>query len=124
MNGGQVLAFTRNRHVQDGDLRRSGHQGQLIINALMHLRAKGTSSTDTLRYLAVLMRHTDTNGVSPVDLYRLGRLGLSIDPAKVRNVTIPGDIRMIGAKSVAIVPAEQAVPLFADFVDDAVLQSH
>ncbi|MGH2684529.1 MAG: LCP family protein [Actinomycetota bacterium] len=124
MNGGQVLAFSRNRHLPDGDLRRSGHQGQLIINTLMHLRAKGTSATDTLRYLAVLMRHTDAQGLPPLELYRLGRLGLSIDPAKIRNVTLPGRVRMIGARSVVIVPAEQAVPLFADFVDDGVLQAH
>ena len=124
MNGGQVLAFTRNRHLPDGDLRRSGHQGQLIINTLMHLRAKGSSPTDTLRYLAVLMRHIDAQGLGTVDLYRLGRLGLSIDPAKLRSVTIPGRIRTIGAMSVVIVPAEQAIPLFADFVDDGVLQAH
>ena len=124
MNGGQVLAFTRNRHLPDGDLRRSGHQGQLIINALMHLRSKGTSPTDTLKYLAVLMRHTDTQGLPPLELYRLGQLGLSIDPGQVRNVTIPGRIRMVGDKSVVIVPAEQAAPLFVDFVDDAVLQGH
>ena len=124
MNGGQVLAVTRNRHLPDGDLRRTGHQGQLIINALMHLRSQGTSSTDTLRYLAVLMRHIDSNGVGTVDLYRLGRLGLSIDPGKVRNVTIPGRITMVGDKSVVVVPAQQAAPLFVDFVDDAVLQGH
>lgn len=124
MNGGQALAFTRNRHIPDGDIRRSGHQGQLIVNALMHLRTMGTSSTDTLRYLAVLMRHTDAQGLPPIELYRLGRLGLSIDPANVRSVTIPGRIRMVGDKSVVIVPAAQAVPLFADFVDDGVLQGH
>ena len=124
MNGGQALAFTRNRHLPDGDLRRTGHQGQLIINALMHLRSLGTSSVDTLRYLAVLMRNTDTNGISSVDLYRLGRLGLSIDPADVRSVTIPGKITNVGSKSVVVVPAERAVPLFGDFVDDAVLQGH
>jgi polyisoprenyl-teichoic acid--peptidoglycan teichoic acid transferase len=124
MNGGEVLAFTRNRHLPDGDFRRTGHQGQLIINSLMHLRASGTSPTDTLRYLAVLMRHTDTQGLPPLELYRLGRLGLSIDPAQVRSVTLPGKIRTVSGKSVVIVPAEQAVPLFGDFVDDAVLQGH
>lgn len=123
MNGGQALAFSRNRHIPDGDLRRSEDQGALILAALDKLRGQGTSASQTLRYLTVLARHTRTQGMSLRDLYRLGRLGLSIDPGNVRNVVAPSRLGTVGAASV-VFSAPNAAPLFADFRDDGVLQTH
>ena len=51
------------------------------------------------------------------------RLTLSIDPASVRNVTMPSSIGTAGAASV-VFPAAGAESLFADFRDDAVLETH
>jgi hypothetical protein len=73
--------------------------------------------------LAVLVRHTDLHGVGLADLYHLGRLGLSIDPAKVRNMTMPSSLGNAGAASV-VFPAGAAGGVFADFRDDAVMQTH
>ena len=123
MDGPGALAFSRNRHTPGGDFARTTHQGVLILAALSKLRAAGTGPAATFRYLAVLGRHTRMDGVSLAELYRLGRLGLSIDPARVRNVTMPGSTGSAGAQSVVFAsPSAQA--LFADLRDDAVLQAH
>ena len=108
LTGSQALAFSRNRHIPDGDLRRTGHQGQLIIHALAELQRDGRSATDTLRYLEVLYRTVRVDGV---------------DPANVRNYTMPARLGFVGRASVVFVhPA--AGSLFADMADDAILQTH
>ncbi|MDQ6726615.1 MAG: LCP family protein [Actinomycetota bacterium] len=123
MDGGAALAFARNRHLVGNDFTRTQDQGILILTALAQLRASQPAIANTLKWMAVLARHTTLDGVGLGDLYRLGRLALSIDPANVRNVTMPGTGGMVGALSVVFVdPAAQS--LFADFRDDAILESN
>jgi hypothetical protein len=55
-----------------------------------------------------------------VDLYRLGRLALSIDPARIRNVVVP---TVDTGKSTVLGLDPSASTLFADFADDAVLET-
>lgn len=125
MGGAQAFAFSRNRQIAGGDLARTQNQGSLIVAALAKLRADGVGSSPvkTFKALAVLGRHAQLTGVGVKDLYQLGRLGLSIDPAQVRNVTMPARLGFAGSASVVFV-APAAGPLFADFRDDAVLQAH
>lgn len=122
LDGAQALAFSRNRHIPDGDVRRSEHQGLLVIAALAKLRAD-TSAATTIRHLAVLARHARLDGVRLTDAFKLGRLALSLDPASVRNVTMPSAVGSAGAASV-VFPAAGAEALFADFRDNAVLDAH
>ena len=123
LTGGQVLAYARNRHVPGGDLTRTQHQGELIVAALSQLRNEGGGPAAALRKLSVLVRHTRVEGVSVTDLYRLGLVGLSIDPALVRNITPPARLGFVGTSSVVFLTGE-AGGLFADFADDAILQAH
>ena len=126
MNGGETFQFVRSRHgVPDGDLSRTVNQGTVIIAALAKLRADGalSSPAKVLKSLATLGRNCRLSGVGLTDLYNLGRLGLSIDPARVRNVGMPASIGVAGGASV-VFAAPAAGPLFADFRDDAVLQAH
>jgi len=123
LGGAHVLAFARDRNTPAGDFDRTANQGQLIIHALESLRRKGTSGIDVVHYLDVLFRNVRTEGVSSTDLYRLARAGLALDPGAVRNVTLPGRTGQVGAASVVLV-SPAAGGLFADFVDDAVLQGH
>jgi hypothetical protein len=76
-----------------------------------------------MKYLGVMMRYTRTEGISSADLVRLGRLALSIDPGNVRNVVMPGQGATIAGISY-VVTSPEAPGLFADFADDATLQSH
>lgn len=124
MDGGQVLAFSRNRNVRDGDLVRTANQGQVLQHALGTLRSQGTRPADVLGQLDVLLRGVAVHGVGPVDLYRLGRAALAIDPANVRNITMPAQIGMINRLSVVLLRLPDATGFFQDFADDGVLQGH
>lgn len=121
MDGGAALAFARNRNLAGGDFTRTHDQGILILAGLSKLRDSAPSAANTLRWMAVLARHTRFEGIGFGDLYRLGRLALSVDPADVRNVTMPGTIGSAANQSVVFV-GPSAPALFADFRDDAVLQ--
>jgi anionic cell wall polymer biosynthesis LytR-Cps2A-Psr (LCP) family protein len=124
MNGEQALAFSRDRHIPDGDLMRTAHQGQLIVHALSDLRQKGTSGTDVIRRLDTLYRNVKTIGISPVELFRLARAALAIDPGNVRNYTMPARVGKVGAASVVFVKQPEAGSVFVDFADDGILQNH
>ena len=117
LDGTAALALTRNRGLSGGDFSRTRNQGILILAGLAKLRAEGASPVQTLKALAVLLRHTTLHGVGVADLYRLGRLGLSIDPANVTNVTMPGTSGSAGGASV-VFPTAGAAGVFADLRDD------
>ncbi len=123
MNGTDALAFSRNRKgFTDGDFSRTQNQGHLIISTLAQLQKENTGAVGTVENLAILGRHTKLSGVSLGELYNLARLGLSVPASDVRNVTMPGTAGNAGGASV--VYPSGADGLFADFADDAVLQSN
>jgi LCP family protein required for cell wall assembly len=121
MDGGAALAFARNRGVAGGDLTRTQDQGILMLAGLSKLRDSAPTAANTLKWMAVLARHTRFEGIGFGDLYRLGRLALTFDPDEVRNVTMPGTTGSAANQSVVFVGAS-APALFADFRDDAILQ--
>lgn len=121
MDGGAALAFSRNRHLTGGDFTRTQDQGILILAGLSKMRDSAPTPVNTLKWLAVFTKYARLDGIGLGDLYRLGRLALSIDPANVRNVTMPGNAGQEGDQSVVYVGAA-APGLFADFRDDAILQ--
>jgi LCP family protein required for cell wall assembly len=121
MDGGAALAFTRNRTLAGGDFTRTHNQGILILAGLSKLRDSSPSAANTIKWMGVLARHTRFQGIGFGDLYRLGRLALSIDPADVRNITMPGTTGSAANQSVVFVGAS-APALFADFRDDAIIQ--
>ncbi len=121
MDGGAALAFARNRSLSGGDFTRTHDQGILILAGLSKLRDSAPNAANTLKWMAVLARHTRFDGIGLGDLYRLGRLALTIDPANVRNVTMPGSAGRAANQSV-VFAGDGAPGLFADFRDDAILQ--
>jgi len=122
MDGGAALAFARNRGISGGDFSRTQNQGILILSALAKLRAEDPTPANVFKWLSVMTRHTRYDGVSLAELYRLGRLALAIDPAAIRNVTMPGVGAQAGVQSV-VYPTAAAGTLFADFRDDAIVIS-
>ncbi len=121
MNGDSALRFNRDRHdLPRGDIDRSGNQGAFIVAALAQLQRNNLGAAGTLSAIATLGAHTQIEGMSLTDLYRFGRLALSIDPANIKNVVIP-----VGSGSgTRLALTGDAAGLFADFADDAVLQTH
>ena len=122
MSGEQVLALSRDRKDFEitGDVARSGNQALVIVSALATLRAQNPGDAGTIKLAATLANHVVTENVSLVDLFRLGRLALSIDPVNVRSVTIP----VGGGSGTNLSVGAGAASLFQDFADDAVLQAH
>ena len=123
LDGGGALAFARNRNLAGGDFTRTENQGRLLLAGLAKLRNEGANAASILHHVAVFARHGRFEGLSLGELYRLGRLAASLDPANVRNVVMPGSVGRAGGASVGFV-GPSAEGLFADFADDAILQSH
>jgi LCP family protein required for cell wall assembly len=119
MNGGQSLAFSRDRHdFPSSDLIRTQNQGRLLIGALRSMNTSANYAAGEFKLLSLFGRHAQLQGVGLKDLYRLGRIAHRLDPAKVRNVLWPTG----GGSCLAATGA--GASLAADFKDDAVLQTH
>jgi LCP family protein required for cell wall assembly len=123
MQGAGALSYARNRHIPDGDIARTTNQGWLLVAGLAKARSVADSPFAKMRLLGMMARHTHYDGVGLRDLYGLVQLGLSIDPANVRNVTMPSAIGKVG-KADVVFAAAGSEELFADFRDDALLQNH
>ena len=123
MMGPGALSFARNRNIPNGDIARTTNHGWLLIGGLERAREVATSPFETVRMAGILARHTRFEGTSLRELYSLMHLGLSIDPANVRNLTMPAAIGKVGAADV-VFPGAGAPEVFADFRDDAIVQSH
>ena len=121
LNGTQTLAFSRDRHDFNllGDIARTGDQAIVIVSALAMLRAQNPGDAGTLRLTAILARHVRMMNVDPIELFRLGRLALSIDPANVKSITIP-----VGSgQGTNLVIGGGGAALFRDFADDGVVET-
>jgi LCP family protein required for cell wall assembly len=123
MSGLSLLAYSRDRksYPAEGDRQRSVNQGKAIIAALATLRGQNPGAAGTARLVAILARHVRTENMGLTQLYDLGRLALSLDPARVKNVLLPTGASGNGTN---LGVAAGAQDLFADFRDDAILQSH
>ena len=117
MNGTAALAFSRDRHdFPQSDIIRTNNQGVLILTAMSQLRNQMQNAGGEFHLLMLLGRHAQLDGIGVKDLYRLGRVAFSLDPAHVKNITIPvtnGSCLGLGGG---------AAGLFADFRDDGVVQ--
>ncbi|MDQ1456282.1 MAG: polyisoprenyl-teichoic acid--peptidoglycan teichoic acid transferase [Actinomycetota bacterium] len=120
MNGLDALAFSRDRHdFPQSDIIRTSNQGRLILDAMRELRTKMQTASGEFKLLALLGRHAQLDGIGIKDLYHLGRLAFSLEPDQIKNITVP----YTGGRSCLTVGAT-AAGLFADFRDDALVESH
>jgi polyisoprenyl-teichoic acid--peptidoglycan teichoic acid transferase len=122
MGGDSLLAYSRDRksYPTEGDRQRTVNQGKAIIAALATFKAQNPGAAGMLRLTSILARHVRTEGLDLSGMYDLGRLAIGLDPARIRNVLVPTGAG--GGTNLAITPEAQG--LFADFADDATLQSH
>jgi len=122
VNGEGALGFARDRKdFNAGDIDRSYNQGTIILSALRTLRGRDPSLRSTLEMTAMLGRHVKMEGVTLGELFRLGRFALTLDPAGIKNITVP--VGGGSATSTNLDLTGDAPALFADFADDGVVQS-
>jgi LCP family protein required for cell wall assembly len=119
MNGDAALRFSRDRHdFPQSDIIRTNNQGLVILAGIAQMQKSAQTAAGEFHLITLLYQHAQLMNLGVTDLYRLGRLVQDIPVSNIRNVTIPiggGNCLSLGG---------DAPGFFADFRDDAVLQSH
>jgi LCP family protein required for cell wall assembly len=119
MTGDEALRFSRDRHdFPQSDIVRTENQGLLIIAGIAQMQKSAQSAGGQFKLIKLLYQHAQLDNLGVTDLFRLGRVMYDIPVKDIRNVTIP-----IGGGSCLELTGD-APGMFADFADDAVLQSH
>ncbi len=114
-----ALAFSRDRHdFPQSDIVRTNNQGLLILAAMSQLRRQARTAYGEFHLISLLYQHAQLSGLGIGDLFRLGRMMFDVPAAQIRNTNIP-----VGGGN--CLPLDASAPgFFADFRDDAVLESH
>lgn len=121
-SGAEALAYSRNRRdTAYGDFSRSQNQGNLILATLAKMRSEVGDDDGLMGWIRVLVRHVQLD-VPRDHLPPLGALARRLQPERLTNVVAPGRVGTAGGKSVVYL-TEDAVRLFHDLRDDAVLGS-
>lgn len=101
MQGGDLLAFSRNRkNTPRGDFSRTENQGIVIIAALGKFRNEvGGDPHRVFDYIKATQRHIKIT-VPMHEMFKLALLAKEIDPAAIQNVNVPGSSGSAGSASV------------------------
>jgi polyisoprenyl-teichoic acid--peptidoglycan teichoic acid transferase len=101
LRGGEVLAFSRDRHsLPNGDFGRSENGGRVIIAALTQFRKEYERDPGSLiRWVSAGMRSVSTD-LPLSDVVRLAMLCSRIPPGNVRTVVLPGSVGSAGGLSI------------------------
>jgi len=120
MGGVDALALARNRHATpNGDFSRSENQGRILLAALTKFRRDASDPLLLVKYIAAFRREV-VSDVPASELLDLALIARTINPAKVRNLVLPGSSAMIGSASVVLL-APGAQDVFKRIRDDATL---
>jgi polyisoprenyl-teichoic acid--peptidoglycan teichoic acid transferase len=118
--GGEALAYSRDRgDVEDGDFTRSLHQGNVLLSALAKMRSEVGDDGGLLHWLDVMRKYVKFE-LPAGELPKVAALARRTDPARLKNVVLPGRIGYAGKASVVYL-TEDAPRLFNDLRDDAVI---
>jgi LCP family protein required for cell wall assembly len=119
MTGDLALRFSRDRHdFPQSDIIRTNNQGLVILAGIEQMQKTAQSAAGEFHLITLLYQHAQLMNLGVTDLFRLGRLVQDIPVSNIRNVTIPiggGNCLSLGG---------DAQGFFADFRDDAILESH
>ena len=121
LTGYEAMAYSRIRHaLLRGDFDRSAHQ-QVVVKAIQKkVRRNRDKPGFIARGVVSAMRNLHTD-LSPVELFKLGHVLADIDPAKVTNCVVQGDIGNIDGQSVVLPFVQMARRMGEDAKKDAVI---
>ena len=117
----EALAFSRIRHgLPGGDFDRTLNQGRVLKAGLDRARevADNPGKFEQMMMRAISRMDTD---LSPAELYRLGRVMLTIHPNGVRNCRIIGGFGSAGGASIVVPHLEQLHRLVRQARGDATI---
>src|SRR6266540_1335470 len=100
-NGDQALAYSRARHgTPQGDITRSGHQGQVLLGGLgTFQRQVAKDPTQLMKWLAAMHDEVQVN-LPFTETMRLALYATTVSPSRINNVVAPGVPGSAGGASV------------------------
>jgi polyisoprenyl-teichoic acid--peptidoglycan teichoic acid transferase len=123
LTGGEVLAFSRDRHsLRQGDFGRQENGGRVILAALAQFQKEYKADPSRLfTWLAGGLRNLDTD-IPINELLDLAFTVAKIPAGPVRNVVLPGSVGSTGGLSVVYIDSGRARAIFADAQADGALK--
>lgn len=123
MNGSEALSFSRIRYgLPGGDFDRSRNQGRVIKAGLKRARALAETPGRFERMMLSAVSRMDTD-LSPAEMYKLGRVMLTVNPGQVRNCVVPGGTGSAGGASVVFLDRGALARLMGHVRRDATLRA-
>jgi LCP family protein required for cell wall assembly len=121
MNGSDALGFSRIRHgLPGGDFDRTLNQGRVLKAGLERARALADQPGKFEQMMWRAISRMNSN-LSPAEMYRLGRVMLTIHPNGVRNCRITGGFGTAGGASIVNPDLDRLHRLVRDARGDGVL---
>jgi polyisoprenyl-teichoic acid--peptidoglycan teichoic acid transferase len=121
IDGREALAFSRIRYgLPRGDFDRSLNQGRVLKAGLRQARQLADSRGRFEWLVLGALTQLETN-MSPSELYRLGRVVLEVEPAKVDNCVATGGFGSAGGASVVLLNRGSLARVVRDVRRDATL---
>jgi polyisoprenyl-teichoic acid--peptidoglycan teichoic acid transferase len=124
LNGHSALAFARARHaLPQGDFGRSENQGRLMAAALAQFRREFTKDPGRLLiWIAALLKNAQTE--IPLDeLMTLAFTGTTLNPKRVVNIVIPGNVGMAGGTSIVTLDQTALEAISRDIANDGLVSA-
>jgi LCP family protein required for cell wall assembly len=123
LNGGDALAFARNRHdLLAGDFGRSENHGLLMVSALAQLKREFTKDPgQMLIWVGSFLRYAQTT-MALDDVMDLAFTGTTISPKRVVNAVLPGSTGFVGTTSVVNLDQETLQAISRDLEKDGLLK--
>lgn len=108
LDGVESLVFVRQRKaLPGGDFDRSRNQGRFLLDGLRAVRERADEPGALERFVYALTQNTDID-VGPVELYRLARAVVAVDPRRTTLCVVDGTPGMAGSASVVFADLAQA----------------
>lgn len=113
LNGGQVLAYSRARHIPGGDLGRAAHQQHIVIALFEQLQTQNTTF-DILKLLPIITGNITTN-LSAKEMFLLAKAVFGVRKKDIKATVLPGGTSTIGGASYVILNTAKAREIFERF---------
>ncbi len=122
LGGYDAMAFARIRKgLPGGDFDRSANQQRVLRGIAAQVRARADEPGFVERGVLDVLRHLDTGGVPPSELFALARAVAAVRQDRITTCVVDGRIGYAGAASVVFPDVAQARRYGDDARDDATI---